>query len=301
MVKGGKGIDIKEMKYQNFPFVTTVFLYLTYLYYYLMDFISGFYLINVLFFMGIVFIIFLILIRKTSLSKRPFIVSILLSFLLFFYETPLFETYDRYNVYGYMEPEELVQGSGIFLLSVKIDNIMIDASERALRDELVNNRVQFYTIDPITNAAVYVSKNEAWLNLIGLRKEEFTRMKDNVNAYLNPSNEAVNEFFTRQHSVGNSAGLALVLSSLADNNEFQNNKQIGVTGAISRSGKVQEVGLIEEKVKISSESGLRYMIVPMVNLSQAMKVKKSIHSSIEIMGVDTVDEAVEYIEELNGN
>jgi len=78
-----------EEKYENLPFAVTILVYLNELYFYFMGFISGSHLIYVLFLKSVVFIIFLFFIRKLRVSKRIFVFSAVVSFLLLIYEFPI--------------------------------------------------------------------------------------------------------------------------------------------------------------------------------------------------------------------
>lgn len=246
------------------------------------------------------FLIFLLMIRKTALSKRAFKFSVILSLLLLLYEIPLItlEKY-QYSVTRYSAPEELVKDSGIFILSVRVDKIGEVENEQVLRDSYIDSQIKFYEIIPITNRIRYNSKNLAILKLIGLYKDEFEQMSENVQTYLKPNSIAKDEFLARDKSSGDSAGLALVLSSLSAQGQFQNDLLIGVTGSISKTGKVEKVGFIKEKIQIAHEGGFSHMIIPIANLTEANEVKTTLHLPIAIIGVRDVDEAIELIKELN--
>lgn len=289
-----------KKKYQYFPFVGTILVYLTELNLYLIDFISGFFFVNVLLLMSILSLMFLLIIRKAAISKRAFVFSVILALLLLIYEMPLILIDNhQYFVSSYNAPEELVEGSGIFLLSINFAVIGFVENEQVLRESYINNHTKFYEIIPITNRKRYREKNLAIFESVGIFKDEFDQMSENVRAYLKTSNKSIDEFLARDGSSGSSAGLALVLSSLAEQGEFQNDMLIGVTGAISNTGKVEEVGVIKEKVQIANENGFSHMIIPIANLSEAKEVRKKLNLPIEIIGVQDVNEAIQLIKELN--
>ncbi len=284
---------------KNFPFLATVLVYLSELYLYLIDFISAFYFFTILLLTNILFLIFLLMIRRTTLLKRTFVFSVILSLLLLLYEMPLIslEKY-QYSVTRYGPPEELVKGSGIFILSVKVDTIGGVENEQVLRKSYVDRQINFYEIIPITNYIRYNSKNVAIIKLLGLYKDEFKQMSENVTAYLKTSNPAIDEFLARDGSSGDSAGLALVLSSIAEQGKLQNEMSIAVTGAFSETGKVEKVGFIKEKMQIANEDGFSHMMIPFANLAEANEVKKMLHLPIVLIGVRNVDEAIQLIKEL---
>ena len=126
-------------------------------------------------------------------------------------------------------------------------------------------------------------------------------MSENVAVNTKTRNESIDEFLARENSSGSSAGLALVLSSFSEKGVCQNYRLIGVTRAINKTGKVTEVGNIEEKIQIANENGFSYVILLYANLSEAKEVKKTLNLPIKIKGVRNVDEAIQFIKELNKN
>jgi hypothetical protein len=288
-----------EMKYRYLPFTATILLYLTELYLYLTGFISGTFLVKFLLFMSVIFIIFLFIIRKTTISKRAFVYATILSTLLLIYELPLtlFGEND-YLVTRYSEPEELIKGSGIYLLSVQIDHISNVSNEQEIR-AMYNDNQRVYEIIPGTHFKFYKDKNLSIFEFIGLYKSEVEKSFENVTTYLKTSSSSIDEFFTRDENIGSSAGLALVLSSFIDQGKFQNNIPIAVTGAISKTGEVKKVGGIKEKIQIANEDEFTHMIIPIANLTEANEVKERLNLTIEIIGVRDVDEAIQIIRGLN--
>jgi len=287
---------------QNFPFIATAFVYTTELYLYLLDFISGFFFVFVLFLLSVLLIVFLVIIKKTSLTKREFVISIIISLLLLIYETPLILVDNRhYVVSHYSPPEELIDDSKIYTLPVFVSEVGYFENEQILRENYINSRTQFYDIITISNWKRYTSKNIFVLQLIGIKKDDFEQMSVNVKSYLKTStaHPAIEEFLARDKSGGSSAGLALVLSSLVEQGKLQNDVPMGVTGAISKTGNVTEVGSIKEKMLISNEHHFSHMIIPFANLNEAIDLNKTLNLPIEIIGVRDVDEAVRIINELN--
>lgn len=283
----------------NFPIKAMFFVYFIELYLYLINVISGFFFVNVLLVMVLLFSLFTLSVRKLTFPKSPFVFSIITSLLLMFYEMPLILIDDhQYIVTSPAAPEELIQGSGIFLLGVNETTVGSVDNEQVLR-KTYHSKVDLFDIKSIKNHERYYSKNIAILETIFVHKGMFEQMAENVRSYLNASNDSIDEFLSRDASGGNSAGLALALSGLSKKGEYNNNLQFGVTGAINDSGKVMEIGLVKEKVWIANESGLPYIILPIENLSEAQDIKKILNLKIEIIGVHNVEEAVQIIEELN--
>ncbi|QUG41872.1 hypothetical protein KD050_00775 [Psychrobacillus sp. INOP01] len=196
---------------------------------------------------------------------------------------------------SYVPPEELIKNSGIFLLPVysielKQEEVL---DEQAFRDS--NSHLIIFDIKQATNLHRYAGKTSIIFKLIGINLEEdyFHQMSVNVKSYLNTSNPAIDEFLSRSNSGGNSAGLALVLSSIIEQEKLKNNMPIGVTGAISKSGKVKKVISIKEKILSANKIGLSYIILPIGNLEEGNDVVKSFNLTIEVIGVRNVDDAIQ--------
>ncbi|PUB13939.1 S16 family serine protease [Paenisporosarcina sp. OV554] len=287
-------------RHPNLPVVTMTLVYFIELFLYLINFISGFFFVNVLFLMSILILFFSLVIMKTAISKPPFVFSVIFSVFLFIYEMPLILIDNhQYLISSPNAPEELIKGSGIFLLSINVATIGSVENEQVLRDSYQKGHTKYFEIISVKNHARYFSKNKAIIESVGLYKDEFEQMSENVAGYLNTSNKAIDEFLTRDGSSGSSAGLGLVLSSLSEQGEFENDMLIGVTGAISKTGKVKEVGSINEKIQTANENGFSHIILPLANLSEAKEVKKKLNLPIEIIGVHDVDETIQLIKELN--
>lgn len=284
----------------NSPFIAMILVYSSELYLYLINVISGFFFVNVLLAMTVLFALFTLSVRKLTIPKPPFVLSIITSLILMIYEMPLILIDNhQFLVTSPAAPEELIKGSGIFLLAVNETSYGSVDSEQGLRDSFATSNAEFFEIRSIKNHERYRSKNMAIVEAFGIHKDEFEQMAEIVRTYLNTSNDSINEFLSRDGSGGDSAGLALALSGLSKQGEYKNDLQFGVTGAINDSGEVKEIGLVKEKVWIADKHGLPYMFLPIGNLSEAKDAKKILNLNIELIGVHDVAEAVQIIEELN--
>lgn len=291
-------------KPQILPFILTIFVYFSELYLFFLDYISSFFFWGMLVLLVILWAFFIFGIRKTQIAKRTILLPFVASVFLLLYELPIIQTEgNHYVVYSYVPPEELIKNSGIYLLPVHSTDIEINGEEvldeQAFRDS--NNHILIFDIVKATNINRYASKTTEIFKLVGFNLEVnyFKQMSVNVKAYLNSSNPAVDEYFSRSNLGGNSAGLALVLASLIEQAEFKNDIPIGVTGAISKSGKVIEIGLVKEKVLSANKIGLPYIILPIGNLEEGNEVVKLFNLPIEVIGVENVDDAIEQIDKLN--
>ena len=138
-------------------------------------------------------------------------------------------------------PEELIKGSGIFILSTQTHQVATTDTEQTVRENYINSHIRFFDIITLKNHERYRGKTNYYLESLGLTQNEFEQMSENVAVNTKTRNESIDKFLARENSSGSSAGLALVLSSFYGNGVFQNYRLIGVTGAIDKNGKVTEV------------------------------------------------------------
>jgi hypothetical protein len=292
-------------KYRYLPFIATILMYFHLFYLYFFGFISGFSLVSGLLWMTCFLLIFLLAVRKMHIIRRAFLCSALLSFLLLVYDFPSVVADDYlYYVTGYHPPEELIEGSEIYLIGVSKEIIGGVENEQVLREMFIAEGKKFYVIFPITNAIRYQNKNQSILKWIGLHKDHVERMSEDVSGFLTDkelmgSKLVVEDFLQRDNIGGDSAGLALVLASMASEGVIDNKVKIAVTGAISRSGKVKEVGAIKEKLMIAVENDFPYIVTPEENLAEANRIKEKYNLDIKIIGVTDVAESISEIEKVN--
>lgn len=153
----------------------------------------------------------------------------------------------------------------------------------------------------MTNALRYFSKNQELARKLRLDTNEFDVMTQAVTTYLTNPSESVRDFMDTTTITGNSMGLALVLSDLLSETDVENKLEIGVTGALGDNGAVRGIGMVNEKVLIAAENDFPFMLVPTENLEEAMATKEREDLAIEIHAVESVEEAVAYIESINQN
>ncbi|KAK6055697.1 Lon protease proteolytic domain protein, partial [Cooperia oncophora] len=99
---------------------------------------------------------------------------------------------------------------------------------------------------------------------------------------------------------GPSAGCALVaaLFSLASNRLVR--ADTAVTGEISLTGHILPVGGIKEKVLGAHRAGIRRVILPLANRSDAEHIDKSIKDEMDIKFTSDIDDLLEKIMEKDG-
>ncbi|MEK3765547.1 S16 family serine protease [Solibacillus sp. FSL K6-4121] len=239
--------------------------------------------------------------RHDNRHKQIFAGCFLALSLIFLFEYRLmFYEKHTYFVTSYNEPFEIVEDSGIHILSVDIfEAAYIDDLDYLIKTLELSNDQEVLDAEIVTNKIRYNSKNEELLSYIRPAERHFEIMKENVMAYLPETSSAIKDFLNREDFNGDSAGLATVLSGLAEKGSFTNNVPIAVTGAIDGEGNVKEIGSMKAKTLIAEKSGFSHIFIPEENAKEAREVKDIHQLNIEIIEVATVDRAVIEIEKLN--
>lgn len=271
----------------------------TILYYY--DMINVFFLLGALCALTTISCILVICFRNNKDKRNPLIFVVLLFFALFFFDTTLVEYEGHtYRVTAFEQPEELIEQSGLHILSVALYNVYYAVDERIILDSYKRENKQIFNMYEVSNRDRYISRYNTIKQYIGFNQvTEFQTMGHNVNHFFTNIHSKVSEFLNRENLQGNSAGLALGLSQLYVQGEFENKVPITVTGTLEKDGTVLGIGMVEEKIKISEQSGFHYMMVPKQNEEEAHNVKVRDNLSIEIIAVSHINEAILKIQEIN--
>ncbi|MGD6781844.1 S16 family serine protease [Sutcliffiella horikoshii] len=276
-------------------FLGTVLIYFAFLYLYLFDYLTGMDFALLLLLLTVTNIVFIFITLKLKEFRRAFIFSALLTFILFNYEFSTFILDETESIVTFYQPsEEVVPNTGIYVLGVGSAELGKGATLH-----FYNEADRFENITA-TNFIRYRSKNNGIFELLHLKENPVEDMRNSVQQYLSDTNPEINEFFYKEGLDGNSAGLALVLSSILHEKKETNNLAIGVTGAINKRGNVKEISLVKEKIQTAARDGHTHVIVPSGNLKEALKVKEDLNLIIEIEGVRNVQEALGVIESWNG-
>jgi PDZ domain-containing protein len=96
---------------------------------------------------------------------------------------------------------------------------------------------------------------------------------------------------------GPSAGMmhALAIIDVLTPGEMTGGHVIAGTGTISYEGDVGAIGGIRQKVVGAEAAGAEYILVPEANYEAALSAE---HDSIEIVSIATIDDAIEFLDEL---
>lgn len=302
--------EVKVLSQSNlkpkFPFISVFLLTLILItfwsaYYY--NFMNGYLYVGFIMLEAIFVMILVIFFTKKPHFRKTYsvVLMILLIALVFEYRLIYQESYSHL-VYGSKEPEEIVKDSGIYLLGVNTSTIYVadGLDDSTIKDSYENGSGEtMLHLYPYENKDRYNLKNEELLSFVGLKKSDWSEMEKNVLAFLGELPNEIKPFLNEEDNYGNSAGLALVLSSLIGKGELNNQKQIAVTGAIGPTGNVLAIGAMKEKMLISEQYGFSYIMIPEENFIKAAEVKKEQNLNIEIIAVSHIDEATNIISEMN--
>lgn len=96
---------------------------------------------------------------------------------------------------------------------------------------------------------------------------------------------------------GASGGLMLTLTiyNAISDEDIIKGRNISGTGTISSDGSVGEIDGVKYKIMGAARDGMDIAFVPSSNYDEAMETKKKYNYDIEIVKVDTFDEAIEYL------
>ena len=158
-----------------------------------------------------------------------------------------------YTADVYREPEEIIQDSHIYALSIGLNSIYYVKDEAMIRDIYERDGIQVFDLYKITNQDRYNSKTNEIKKFLGFNKDQFHVMGENVRDFIREDITDINEFLSRENLSGDSAGLALGLSAMVHQGSLHNQIPIGVTGTLEPNGDVNQVGGIAGKMIISEQ------------------------------------------------
>lgn len=269
---------------------------------YLNNLFNGYVYIALLLVSLVLTLVIVLKVRNDRSKLRALYIVAVAQILLLAFEYQLLE-FERYTflVSQYADPVEVVEDSGIHLMIVSTFEVFYLTDEATLREEFSQEDMGVIELYEVTNAQRYFSKNEELARNLRLDTDEFDVMTEAVTTYLTDPSDSVREFMDTTIITGNSMGLALVLSDLLSEQGVKNEREIGVTGALDDNGAVRGIGMVKEKVLIAAENGFPFMLVPTENLADAIATKERENLAIDIHAVESVEEAVAYIESINQN
>lgn len=273
-------------------------IYSAFLLLYLFDHINSFFFVASLMVLSLLPIILIVVYRRNRPLVNKLLIVMFAFLFLSLFELPLtqFEGH-TYNAIGYREPELLLSESQIHLMAVSIKYIYFLEDEQEIRQNYWEE--DLYHLIEIKNKDYYESKMHWLFSLLGLHKEEFQQMKENVLSYVGDDIDWINGFLQREDMEGNSAGLALALMAEVDRGNLSNDIPLAVTGTLEKDSSTKYVGSVPEKMLIAEKHGLRHFILPEENIKEAEEAKKKYQLKIRLHPVTSLEEAKEVIKDLN--
>ncbi|UYB49964.1 hypothetical protein OCI51_25725 (plasmid) [Lysinibacillus capsici] len=208
-----------------------------------------------------------------------------------YFESPLlkYENID-YSITFY-HPTEVLNDTNISILAV--GTMKLNESEQVnLDNQIILNQVE------ITNIERYLSNNRGlFFDYFG--GNSFRESLINVEHLIGRKTKSIEQMAIKQNVNGDSAGLAMTLSSMIELDLVSNNIPIAITGSIDIEGNVKAVGAVSEKVQIAVMDGFKYLIVPTANYDEAKETLEKLNEKLSIIPVKSVTEAKIAIEEIN--
>ena len=91
---------------------------------------------------------------------------------------------------------------------------------------------------------------------------------------------------------GPSAGIAMVTSIVSSITDIPVNRNIAMTGEVTITGQVLQIGGLKEKLLAAHRAGIKKVLIPMENKKDLIEVPKTVLNSMEIITVKNVDEVL---------
>lgn len=178
---------------------------------------------------------------------------------------------------------------------LKVDGKLVSSKEeinKILNTKNTNDKIEIEVENNGNNyirTALVITENNK--NLIGIVPIEVIDYETDPEVTIKMS----------KNESGGSGGLMLSLAIydlLVDEN-VSNGKKIAGTGTIDRDGNVGVIGGIEYKIKGAVKSKADVFFVPSGNFKEAKKVIKDNNYNLNLIEVETLKDAIEYLRTLN--
>lgn len=263
-------------------------------------FINAYIMVGTLFLILIILWMFLFHYRHKKGEFKKVSLIVMLVGILFVFDFFLLQYEQvKFRALIHKEPVQAADNSGIHLMSVGTTYYSHIENKEWLIKNLEKEDQDFFLIEEVGNKARYHSRNDMFLQLLGVQNDEVSDMTKNIRSYLSQETAGVEQFLESEDISGDSAGLGLALTGLIEQNKLKNNLEFGVTGALSEQGEVSGIGMVKEKLMIAEKEGYPFMIIPSENDEEAEQVKEAQNLRIQLFAVSHIDEAVQLINKLN--
>ena len=91
---------------------------------------------------------------------------------------------------------------------------------------------------------------------------------------------------------GPSAGIAMVTSIVSSITNIPVNREIAMTGEVTITGQVLQIGGLKEKLLAAHRAGVKKVLIPKENEKDLVDVPKKVREDIKIIPVETADEVL---------
>ena len=91
---------------------------------------------------------------------------------------------------------------------------------------------------------------------------------------------------------GPSAGIAMVTSIVSSIAKIPVNKDVAMTGEVTITGQVLQIGGLKEKLLAAHRAGIKHVLIPKDNKKDLIDIPKKVKDDIKITAVEIVDEVL---------
>ena len=91
---------------------------------------------------------------------------------------------------------------------------------------------------------------------------------------------------------GPSAGIAMVTSIVSSITNIPVNREIAMTGEVTITGQVLQIGGLKEKLLAAHRAGVKKVLIPKANEKDLIDIPKKVREDIKIIPVETADEVL---------
>jgi ATP-dependent Lon protease len=94
---------------------------------------------------------------------------------------------------------------------------------------------------------------------------------------------------------GPSAGMAMALAMISLLSGRKVRHDVAMTGEITLRGDVYAIGGLNEKLLAAQRNKIKTVLIPYDNLKDLIEIPEKVKHGLEIIGVRTLDEALNYV------
>lgn len=200
---------------------------------------------------------------------------------------------NRFNYVAFIDTKaKTTLRVGDNILSINGEDIEdINIMSKRIQDIVVGDKVQFVVDrdgkEVLATAVVYEEDDKHYVGISAITTFDIT------------SNEDV-KITSKESESGPSGGLMMTLMvyNALTKQDLTHGKKVVGTGTISLDGSVGEIGGVKYKLMGAVKEDADIFLVPSGNYEEALDVKKKKGYNIEIVSVETFQDAVDYLEGL---